>query len=145
MSVLGVGICASVIKAQRKMHLKIVQDTKSKGNNIALRMQPLVAQLGDTIKHLDQALSSACFWQCAAAIRTAWPRRCIPSGAEGEHVLGQERLPPKWLSRGSPGQGSSVYGPPLDPDAEMQNYSLQERDLDAGPPCARSEQSYFLF
>lgn len=47
--------------SERKTHLKkILQDTKGKGDDIARRMQPLVAQLGDTIKHLDQVRGTRC-------------------------------------------------------------------------------------
>jgi hypothetical protein len=46
--------------SERRTHLKkVLQDTKAKGDDIARRMQPLVAQLGDTIKHLDQVLPAA--------------------------------------------------------------------------------------
>jgi hypothetical protein len=47
--------------SERRTHLrKVLQDTKAKGDDIARRMQPLVAQLGDTIKHLDQVRPARC-------------------------------------------------------------------------------------
>ena len=45
--------------SERKTHLKkILQDTKGKGDDITRRMRPLVAQLGETIKPLDQVRRS---------------------------------------------------------------------------------------